>query len=112
MTNPASDQVSVMEVGPRDGLQNESVLVPTESKIAMVESLVDAGAKRLEVTSFVNPRWIPPLADQTEVAKGIKRVPGVAYAALVPNLKGYENATAAGMKEIALVLSSSETHNK
>ncbi|MEW5852860.1 MAG: hydroxymethylglutaryl-CoA lyase [Myxococcota bacterium] len=106
------NHVSIMEVGPRDGLQNEASLVETEAKIAMIESLVDAGITRIEITSFVNPRWIPPLADQAEVARGIRRKEGVDYAALVPNLKGYENAVAAGMREVALVLSSSETHNK
>ncbi len=110
--SPVLDRVSIMEVGPRDGLQNESTLVETEAKIGMVEALADAGLTRIEITSFVAPRWIPPLADQAEVARGIKRNPGVTYAALVPNLKGYENAVAAGMTEVALVVSASETHNK
>ena len=81
-----SDSVSIMEVGPRDGLQNESALVATDGKIGMVEALVDAGLKRIEITSFVNPRWIPPLADQAEVARGIRRLPGVDYAGLVLSL--------------------------
>lgn len=111
MGKPA-DQVSIMEVGPRDGLQNESTMVETEAKLSMIHGLVDAGLKRVEVTSFVNPRWIPPLADQAEVARGLQRVAGVDYAALVPNMKGYENAVAAGMREVAFVVSASETHNK
>lgn len=106
------NHVSIMEVGPRDGLQNEPTLVETEAKIAMVEGLVDAGHSRVEITSFVNPRWIPSLADQKEVATGIRRREGVAYAALVPNLKGYENALAAGMTEIGLVVSVSQSHNR
>lgn len=108
----SSQEVSIMEVGPRDGLQNEATLLETEAKIQLVESLVDAGLQRVEITSFVNPRWIPPLADQAEVARGIARKPGVAYAALVPNQKGYDNAVAAGMMEVATVVSVSETHNR
>lgn len=104
--------VSIMEVGPRDGLQNESVLVETSAKIAMISGLADAGLKRIEITSFVNPRWIPALADHDEVARGIPRRPGVDYAGLVPNLRGYENACAAGMAEVGLVVSVSETHNR
>ena len=102
----------LMEVGPRDGLQNEKTVVDTASKVSFVESLVDAGCRRIEVTAFVNPRWIPPLADQVEVARGISRRPGVAYAALVPNMKGYEGAKSTGMGEIAFVLAASDTHNR
>ena len=76
-----------MEVGPRDGLQNEKTIVDTASKIRFIEKLVDAGIKRIEVTAFVSPRWILPLADQLEVAVGIQKKPGVSYAALVPNYK-------------------------
>lgn len=100
-----------MEVGPRDGLQNESTLVDTASKIAFVDGLVAAGAQRIEVTAFVSPTWIPPLADQMEVAKGIRRVPDVSYAALVPNMRGYENARLARIDEVSFVLAASETHN-
>lgn len=105
-------EVRLMEVGPRDGLQNEKTVVDTASKIRFVESLVDAGCRRIEVTAFVNPRWIPPLADQVEVARGVARRPGVAYAALVPNMKGYEGAKATGVDEIAFVLAASDTHNR
>lgn len=104
--------IKLMEVGPRDGLQNETVLVSTASKIAFIEALVEAGARRIEVTSFVNPKWIPQLADQFEVAKGIARQPGVSYAALVPNMKGYENAVSCGINEVGLVIAASESHNK
>jgi hydroxymethylglutaryl-CoA lyase len=104
--------VRLMEVGPRDGLQNESTIVDTASKIEFIEGLVDAGCKRVEITSFVNPRWIPPLADQLEVAKGVHRKKGVTYAALVPNMRGYENARLAKIEEVSFVLAASQTHNK
>lgn len=104
--------VKIMEVGPRDGLQNERRIVDTKSKINFVEDLVDAGLKRIEVTAFVSPQWIPPLADQLEVALGIKRVPGVRYAALVPNVKGYERAKSANIDEISIVVAASNTHNE
>ncbi|MCC7107749.1 MAG: hydroxymethylglutaryl-CoA lyase, partial [Deltaproteobacteria bacterium] len=71
--------VSLMEVGPRDGLQNEPVVVETAAKLAFIEGLVDAGLTRVEITAFVNPRWIPPLADQAEVARGVRPRPGVRY---------------------------------
>jgi hydroxymethylglutaryl-CoA lyase len=100
-----------MEVGPRDGLQNERLLVDTINKIGFIEGLVASGLKRIEVTAFVNPKWIPPLADQVEVAKGIRRQKGVAYAALIPNMKGYEQAVATKMDEVAFVLAASDTHN-
>jgi hydroxymethylglutaryl-CoA lyase len=101
-----------MEVGPRDGLQNEKTVIETAAKISFVEHLVAAGLQRVEVTAFVNPRWIPPLADHAEVARGIKREPGVTYAALVPNMKGYEGAKAAGISEVAFVLATTDGHNK
>jgi hydroxymethylglutaryl-CoA lyase len=101
-----------MEVAPRDGLQNESTLVDTATKIAYVEALVAAGARRIEMTAFVHPRWIPPLADQAEVARGIARAPGATYAALVPNMRGYENARAGQADEVAFVLAASQSNNK
>ena len=103
--------VRLMEVGPRDGLQNERLIVDTMNKIGFIEGLVASGLKRIEVTAFVNPKWIPPLADQIEVAKGIRRQKGVSYAALVPNMKGYEQALATKMDEVAFVLAASDTHN-
>jgi hydroxymethylglutaryl-CoA lyase len=106
------DSVRLMEVAPRDGLQNESTLVDTATKIAYIEALVQAGARRIEMTAFVHPRWIPPLADQAEVARGVDRVPGVAYAALVPNMRGYDNAKAGGADEVAFVLAASQSHNQ
>lgn len=108
------DQVRLMEVGPRDGLQNENVVVETRAKIAFIEELVAAGCKRVEVTAFVNPRWIPPLADHAEVVRGVVRtkMPGISYAALVPNIKGYEGAHSAGVDEVAVFLAASESHNQ
>lgn len=104
--------ITVYEVGPRDGLQNESKMVPTADKIAMVSALVGAGLKNIEITSFVNPKWIPQLADASEVARGVARVPGVSYSCLVPNRRGLDSALQVGMREIAVFLSASETHNK
>jgi len=104
--------VTVYEVGPRDGLQNESRLIPTASKIELIDALSETGLRCLEVTSFVNPKWIPQLADASAVAEGIARQPGVSYSALVPNARGLEAALEAGMEEIAVFLSASETHNK
>ena len=106
------EKVTVYEVGPRDGLQNEARNVPTADKIRMIECLVDSGISAIEITSFVSPTWIPPLADGSEVARGVSRRPGVRYSALVPNRRGLDAAIAAGMKEIAVFLSASETHNK
>jgi hydroxymethylglutaryl-CoA lyase len=102
----------IYEVGPRDGLQNEARLVPTAHKIAFIDALARTGLEHIEITSFVNPKWIPQLADASEVASTVKPPAGVAFSALVPNKKGLEAALAAGMKEIAVFLSASETHNK
>lgn len=104
--------VRITEVGPRDGLQNESTLVDTPTKVLLIERLVQCGHKRIEITAFVSPKWIPPLADSVEVARAVKRHPGVTFAALVPNMMGYERAVDAGIDEIALFMSASETHNK
>jgi len=105
-------KVKVYEVGPRDGLQNEARMIPTADKIAFVNALAATGLQHIEITSFVNPKWIPQLADAAEVARGVERPDGVVYSALVPNRKGLDAALAAGMKEIAVFLSASETHNK
>ncbi len=104
--------VQIYEVGPRDGLQNETSIIPTETKVAMIERLVDAGIKRIEITSFVNPRWIPALADHAEVASQIRREPGVAYSALVPNMRGLDGASRAGMDEVAIFMAATQSHNK
>lgn len=105
-------KVSIMEVGPRDGLQNEKTIVDTPTKIAFIEQLVEAGVQRIEVTAFVSPQWIPPLADQMEVARGVTRAAGVSYAALVPNMRGYERAIESGVTEVAFVIAASDTHNR
>jgi hydroxymethylglutaryl-CoA lyase len=104
--------VSIYEVGPRDGLQNEKAVLPTERKLELVEGLVDAGIKRVEITSFVDPRWIPALADHQEVASRLHRKDGVAYSALVPNMRGLDGATRAGMREVAVFMAATETHNR
>lgn len=109
MNWPAS--VTIKEVGPRDGLQNEKVFVPTEDKIAWINQLSRTGLKSIEITSFVNPKWIPALADAAEVATGIERMPGIMYSALVPNRQGLERALEADVDEAAVFMSASETHN-
>ncbi|ASK63420.1 hydroxymethylglutaryl-CoA lyase [Virgibacillus phasianinus] len=107
-----SNKVSIKEVGPRDGLQNESEMVPTDAKIEWINMLSDSGTSYIEISSFVHPKWIPQLKDATEVAKKIKRNPNVTYAALVPNSTGLERALEVNIDEVCLFLSASETHNK
>jgi hydroxymethylglutaryl-CoA lyase len=106
------DRVTICEVGPRDGLQNEPRNVPTADKIRLIEALADSGIRRMEATSFVAPKWIPNLADAEQVLAGARRRPGVVYAALVPNLKGLERALAAKADEAVIFLSASETHSQ
>ncbi len=106
------DTVEIFEMGPRDGLQNERRLIPAADKIALVDLLSDAGFRRIEVTSFVSPKWVPQMADAAEVLAGIRRRPGVSYAALTPNLKGYEGARAARVDEVAIFASASEGFSK
>jgi len=105
-------KVTVYEVGPRDGLQNEARNVPTADKIKFIDALVASGISSIEITSFVSPKWIPQLADSAEVSRGVTRTPGVRMSALVPNRRGLDSALASGMKEIAVFMSASETHNK
>jgi hydroxymethylglutaryl-CoA lyase len=104
--------VTMYEVGPRDGLQNESRMVPTDDKVKLIDALSETGLRAIEITSFVNPKWIPQLADGGEVSRRIARKPGLVYSALVPNRQGLDAAIAAGMKEVAVFMSASETHNK
>jgi len=106
------DSVTIVEVGPRDGLQNEAHFVPTEQKIDLIHRLSETGLKRIEITSFVHPKAIPQLQDSEEIVKRIERKPGIIYSTLVPNEKGLERALAAGVEEIALFVSASETHNQ
>jgi hydroxymethylglutaryl-CoA lyase len=105
-------KVDLYEVGPRDGLQNEPRVVPTEEKLRLIEALVGAGHTRIEVTSFVSPKWIPQLADADELLKRLPRSQGVTFSALVPNLKGLARARDAGLQEAAIFFSASETHTK
>jgi hydroxymethylglutaryl-CoA lyase len=100
--------VRLVEVGPRDGLQNEPHTVPTAVKLELIERLVAAGLRDIEVTSFVSPRWVPQMADQAEVMNGLQRRAGVNYPVLTPNLKGFEAAVAAGATEVAVFASASE----
>jgi len=105
-------QVTIVEVGPRDGFQNESGFIPTKQKSKIIDHLSETGLRRIEATSFVHPKAIPQLADAAEVMAGIKRREGVRYMALIPNVKGVDRALQAGVKEINLVVSASESHNK
>lgn len=107
----ANKRIYVQEVGPRDGLQAESVFVPTEDKILLVNALSEAGLSKIEVTSFVSPQAIPALRDAEIVLREITRRPGVLYSALVPNMRGAERAIDARVDELNLVMSASETHN-
>src|SRR6266851_3050510 len=105
-------RVSVYEVGPRDGLQNEPETLPVDARIALVDRLTEAGLPAIEVGSFVSPRAVPQLADTEEVFRRIRRASGVRYAALVPNVRGLERALAAGVLEIAVFTAASETFNR
>jgi hydroxymethylglutaryl-CoA lyase len=113
------DRVSLYEVSPRDGLQNERATVPLRDKVRLIEALVSAGLQRIEITSFVSPKWIPQLADADELADNVMthvahaaRASGVCFSALCPNPKGLERARAAKIEEVAVFLSASETHNR
>ena len=103
-----SGRVDIFEVGPRDGLQNETRMIPAADKIKLVDLLSASGLKLIEVTSFVSPKWIPQMADAAEVMAGIKRLEGVTYAVLAPNLRGFEGALEAGAGEVAVFGSASE----
>lgn len=107
-----ADDVEIFEVGPRDGLQNETAPIPTADKIALVDLLSRAGFRRIEVASFVSPKWVPQMADAAEVLAGIRRAPGVSYAALTPNMRGLERAIAAQADEIAVFGAASEGFSK
>ncbi|MEW6687552.1 MAG: hydroxymethylglutaryl-CoA lyase [Pseudomonadota bacterium] len=106
------DKVRIVEVGPRDGLQNEKGEVPTAVKLELIERLADAGLPVVEATAFVSPKWIPQMADHTEVLERIRRRPGVSYPVLTPNLKGFEAARAAGATEVAVFGAASEAFSK
>jgi len=104
--------VRIVEVGPRDGLQNEKNLVATADKIELIDRLSQTGLRSIEATSFVSPQWVPQLADAAEVFAGITRAPGIAYPVLVPNEKGYERARAAGVEEVAVFTAASEAFTR
>jgi hydroxymethylglutaryl-CoA lyase len=105
-------RVTIVEVGPRDGLQNESALVPTPLKIAFVDALTSAGLSAIEVSAFVSPKWVPQMGDASEVFAGITRREGVRYGALVPNRAGLDRALAAGVRDIAIFAAASETFSR
>ena len=109
---PLPDSVRIVEVGPRDGLQNESEPVPTAAKIALIDGLSATGLRTIEATSFVSPKAIPQLADAADVMAGIERREGVTYPVLVPNLQGLERAIDAGADEVAVFTAASETFNQ
>ena len=105
-------KIQIVEVGPRDGLQNEKMWVETETKIALIEKLADAGLTKIEATSFVSPKWVPQMKDAFVVLSGIERRPGVTYPVLTPNLKGFERALEAGVTEVAVFGSASEVFSQ
>jgi hydroxymethylglutaryl-CoA lyase len=112
MLASVSGSVSVYEVSPRDGLQNEASILAVAAKRELIEALVRAGLRHIEVTSFVSPRWVPQLADAVELVQSLAPVPGVTFSALCPNATGLERAKLAGLKEVAIFLSASESHNQ
>ena len=105
-------KVKIVEVGPRDGLQNEPGELPTAVKVELIERLADAGLPAVEATAFVSPKWVPQMADHTEVLERVRRKPGVSYPVLTPNLKGFEAARAAGATEVAVFGAASEAFSK
>ena len=105
-------QVKIVDVGPRDGLQNEKQPVPADIKIGLVHRLQEAGLKEIEVTSFVSPKWVPQMADNAEVMAGLHRRPDVTYSVLTPNMKGYEGAVASGADEIVVFGAASEAFSQ
>ncbi|MCU7553922.1 hydroxymethylglutaryl-CoA lyase [Alteromonas sp. ASW11-19] len=112
MSRRYPDSVSLVEVGPRDGLQNEKVQVSSAQKITLVNLLADAGLTRIETGSFVSPKWVPQMADSPDIFAGITRKSGVTYSALTPNMKGFENAVAAGADEVAVFGAASESFSQ
>ncbi|HEV3177022.1 MAG TPA: hydroxymethylglutaryl-CoA lyase [Stellaceae bacterium] len=105
-------EVRMVEVGPRDGLQNEAKSLPSAVKIALIERLADAGLSAVEAGAFVSPKWIPQMADSADVLAGLRRKPGVRYPVLVPNMRGFDAARAAGAQEIAVFAAASETFSR
>jgi len=112
LANRLPSKVRIVEVGPRDGLQNEPGVVPTDTKLKLIERLAAAGLPAVEATAFVSPKWIPQMADHVQVLGGIRRRAGVSYPVLTPNLQGFEAARAAGATEVAVFGAASETFSK
>jgi hydroxymethylglutaryl-CoA lyase len=108
MNTSLPQQVKIVEVGPRDGLQNEKESIPADIKIELVNRLTAAGFANIEAASFVSPKWVPQMATSAEVMAGISRKPGVIYSVLTPNMKGFEAALAAGADEVVIFSSASE----
>ncbi|MGZ4808322.1 MAG: hydroxymethylglutaryl-CoA lyase [Thermoanaerobaculia bacterium] len=106
------ESVKIVEVGPRDGLQNEKVVIPTDAKVEYITALGDSGLQVIEAGAFVSPKWVPQMADTAEVYRSIPKDPGVEYPVLVPNMKGLERAIDAGVKSIAIFTAASESFNK
>ncbi|TLP65475.1 MULTISPECIES: hydroxymethylglutaryl-CoA lyase [Pseudomonas] len=106
------EKVRLVEVGPRDGLQNEAQPISVADKVRLVDDLTEAGLQYIEVGSFVSPKWVPQMAGSAEVFAGIQQRPGVTYAALAPNLRGFEDALAAGVKEVAVFAAASEAFSQ
>jgi hydroxymethylglutaryl-CoA lyase len=110
--NAMPSQVRIVEVGARDGLQNEKTIIPTATKIDLIDRLSATGLRTIEATSFVSPKWVPQLADASEVFRRITKKPGVSYPVLVPNLQGYERAREVGATQIAIFTAASEAFNR
>ena len=106
------EEVTIVDVTARDGLQDADTIITPEQKLTLVERLIEAGVRHIEVTSFMHPKWIPQLADADTVASNVPRIPGVTYSALIPNMRGYERARAANIDEVVLVVSASNSHNR
>ena len=112
MKNHRPKQITIEEQGPRDGFQSEKAVVPTERKLEIIDALADAGLPRIQVCSFVHPKYVTQMADAEAVCAGLRRLPGVVYSGLVLNLKGVERAVAAGLDHVAVSISASDTHSR
>ena len=112
MTTPLPQQVRLVEVGPRDGLQNEQQAIDTQTKVELIDKLADSGLRFIEAGSFVNPKWVPQMAGSEAVFNAIQRKPGVTYTALTPNLKGFERAISANVSEVAIFGAASEAFSQ
>jgi len=110
--SPYPQRVRIVEVGARDGLQNEKTVLPASTKVELIDRLSDSGLDTIEATSFVSPKWVPQLADAADVYMAIRKKPGVRYPVLVPNLQGYERASAVGVTDIAVFTAASEAFNR